>query len=240
VVHVRRYFAALAVLLLLCGTYALAVAPWVAPPPLKPRAAAATAPQPAIRPSTNTDLERLFPPDAWERNGAKIIETEQCTLLIRDYQPTPDGKLLLKPCTLIMYTGSQAARRPIVMQAPQGAELVFDRALDLARAQLGRLQRGKLAGDIRIFSPPTMPGGRDAQRSARREPRFHAQRSGVSIRRQFWPRSGAQDKSSAKAGRRGGKCEIFLEWRAVSDARAHRPAPHRICRQRPLGQIASN
>jgi hypothetical protein len=162
VVHLRRYFAALAVLLSLCGTYALAVAPWIAPPPIKTPAAPATSTPIAVGPSIDPELERLFPPDAWERNGAKIIETEQCTLLIRDYQPTPDGKLLLKPCTLIMHTGGQAARRPIVMQAPQGAELVFDRALDLGRAQFGRLLSGELAGDIRIFSPPTTPGGRDA------------------------------------------------------------------------------
>jgi hypothetical protein len=150
------------VLLSLCGTYALAVAPWIAPPPLKTPTARATSMTNVAPPSIDPELERLFPPDAWERNGAKIIETEQCTLLIRDYQPTPDGKLLLKPCTLIMHMGGQAARRPIVMQAPQGAELVFDRALDLGRAQFGRLQKGKLAGDIRISSPPTTLGGRDA------------------------------------------------------------------------------
>jgi hypothetical protein len=162
VVHVRRYFAALAVLLSLCGTYALAVAPWIAPPPLKTPVIAATDIPIATDPAIDDELERLFPPEAWERNGAKIIETDRCTLIIRDYEPTPDGKLLLKPCTLIMHAGSQSAKRPIVMQAPQGAELTFDRALDIGRAQFGRLLEGELSGAIRIFSPPTTANGRDA------------------------------------------------------------------------------
>jgi hypothetical protein len=175
VTHVRRYFAALGVLLTLFGTYALAVAPWIAPPPIKSHEGTAAATPIAATPTIDADLERLFPPDAWERKGAKIIETDRCTLIIQDYVPT-DGKLLLKPCTLIMHTGSQAAKRPIVMQAPQGAELEFDRALDLARAQFGRLKRGQLKGEITIFSPPTIPGGRDALRLTTHEVKLEGNR----------------------------------------------------------------
>jgi hypothetical protein len=104
----------------------------------------------------------------------KVIETEQATLLIQDYQPTPDGRLELHPCTIIFYSGSGTSketaeagagdvrqRRPIVIQAPQGAALEFSRALDLGRGEFGRLEKGVLAGEITISSPPTRPGAKD-------------------------------------------------------------------------------
>src|SRR5262245_3656214 len=127
--HLRRYFAALAVLSLLCGTYWLAAAPWVEPPPLSgPRVIVATSP---VQPSPDVleGLQRLFPAGSWELDPAtKVLETDQCTLLIQDYLPTPDGLLKLNPCTIVFYSKAAAGRRPVVMQAPAGAELKFDKA----------------------------------------------------------------------------------------------------------------
>src|SRR5205823_6312506 len=113
----RRYFAALAVLLALCGLYALAVGPLIAPPPIIRREPATVAPpEPAlaILPEVQADLERLFSPAAWERQNPKIIETEQCTLLLQEYEPLPDGRLKLTPCTLIFRTtgGAEAGGGP--------------------------------------------------------------------------------------------------------------------------------
>ena len=161
--HLRRYFAALVVLSLLCGTYWLAAAPWIAPPALgAPRPAAAAAAV-ASSPLKKDELARLFPANSWELNPTtKVIETDQCTLLIQDYLPTPDGLLKLNPCTLIFYAKTAAGRRPIILQAPAGAELKFDRALDVTKASFGRLLSGKLIGEIRIFSPPSQEGSRDA------------------------------------------------------------------------------
>jgi hypothetical protein len=168
--HLRRYFAALAVLSLVCGTYWLAAAPLVEPPPLKARKPAAASSPVAISPHVQDELTRLFPTGAWELDPAtKVVETDQCTLLIRDYLPTPDGLLKLNPCTLIFYAkgraateGQAAPRRPIVLQAPAGAVLEFDQALDLTRARFGRLLGGELPGEITISSPPTQPGGADS------------------------------------------------------------------------------
>jgi len=161
--HLRRYFAALALLSLLCGTYWAAAAPWIAPPRLAPpRAIEATSPV-APSPHVQEDRARLFPAGSWELDPAtKVVETDNCTLLIRDYLPTPDGRLQLNPCTLIFYSKTAAGRRPIVMQAPAGAELKFDKALDVTKATFGRLIDGKLKDEITISSPPTQPGGRDA------------------------------------------------------------------------------
>lgn len=182
----RRYLAALAVLLLVYAVYAVAVVPWLEPPPL-PRRTPVT--RERLLPSTRLadDLAQLFPPDAWERQNPKLVETEQATLLIREYQPLPDGRLELKPCTLIFHLGGRAALpaepppgpgpdagasppvaaspaatmpRRLVLQSPR-AELVFDRPLDLRSGQFGRVEKGTLIGPITIFSPPTQPDGSD-------------------------------------------------------------------------------
>jgi hypothetical protein len=175
VIHVYRYLAALTVLLLACSTYAVAVAPWFEPPEIAKRA---TQDEPApLQPGqrdANEELARLFPPDHWVRKNPKIVETEQCTLLIQDYKPLPDGRLELKPCVLIFHAGgtkataasasqSPARGRPIVLEAPK-AELTFDRAVDFARAEFGRVEKGTLSGEVSIYSPPTVPGGRDELR----------------------------------------------------------------------------
>jgi hypothetical protein len=174
VLHFRRYIAALAVLLAAFGLYYVLIAPWVEPPPVR-RAAAADGHKPVqASPNVQAELSRLFPQGAWELDPAtKVIETEQCTLLIRDYLPTPDGRLELKPCTLIFYAKGSSAdenplgiegpitsapRRPIVLQAPAGAVIQFDRPLNLGRGDFGQIVGGRLAGEITIFSPPSASG----------------------------------------------------------------------------------
>lgn len=179
--HFRRYIAALAVLLAAFGLYFAVVPPWLEPPSHGKRAAR-TGPSAPVQASlgVKAELERLFQPTAWERDSkTKIVETDQGTLLIHDYLPTPDGRLELKPCTLIFYTNSDApappgdsaagdanaappSRRPIVLQAPEGAVLQFDRPLDIGRGEFGQIVGGRLVGEITIFSPPSKPGAADA------------------------------------------------------------------------------
>ena len=60
-IHVYRYFAALTVLLVLFSTYALAVAPWLEPPPIVRSAAVEEAiPAPQMSDRTMAVVERLF------------------------------------------------------------------------------------------------------------------------------------------------------------------------------------
>ena len=141
-IHLRRWLFATCTLVVAYAGYAWLIAPLLEPPPV----IAGPGPGPVNenpRPKPpEDDITSLFPADAWERQGAKRIETEQCTLLLKDYQPTADGRLELKPATLIFYAapekdakGKQKSKgRPIVLRAPQGAILQFDKPLDLARA----------------------------------------------------------------------------------------------------------
>lgn len=113
-------------------------------------------------------LAALFPPGSWELDHPKVLETDEGMLLLRDYQPLPDGRLSLQPCTLI-YCPAEAKkpaprtsfRRAVVLQAPQGAVLRFDREMDLARGQIGRLEGGRLVGPVVIRSPESKPGAGD-------------------------------------------------------------------------------
>jgi hypothetical protein len=161
--HLKRYFAALAVVVTTLATYAFGVAPWLEPPPIARKATDVGLPDVNPADPTADLLKRLFNPGDWELDQPKIVETDTCTLLVKDYQPTPDGTLALTPCTLIFYAAAAGSteRRPIVMQAPQGAFIKFDRPLNLARAEFGKLEGGRLPGQITIFSPETAPGRGD-------------------------------------------------------------------------------
>jgi hypothetical protein len=63
------------------------------------------------------------------------------------------------------------------MQAPQGAEIQFDRPLDFARAEFGRLVGGHLPGEIVIFSPATSPEANDRLHLTTREIHIDRQRA---------------------------------------------------------------
>jgi hypothetical protein len=164
-IHLKRYFAAFTVMLTLMTAYALGIAPWLEPEPaVRRRGDLAASGVPERIGPTAVDLAALFSPGSWELDNPKIVETESCILLVKDYRPTTDGKLELNPCTLVFLAqpeGENGPRRPIVMQAPQGAVLQFDRPLDIARAQFGRLEGGLLPGPITIRSPESAPGRGD-------------------------------------------------------------------------------
>jgi lipopolysaccharide export system protein LptA len=110
--------------------------------------------------SRSKAFERLFAEDAWERQNAKVLETEHGALLFRDYLPQPDGTMELKPVTLVYYSsdrGSGPESLPILIQAPQGAVLQSDRPINLARADFGKPVGARLLGQIIIRRPATSP-----------------------------------------------------------------------------------
>ncbi|MEX2026033.1 MAG: hypothetical protein WEH44_02015, partial [Pirellulaceae bacterium] len=165
---IRRYFGALAVAVAAYTAYALLAAPWLEPRAMGRSAATATMPEMQV----DDSYRKLFQPPAWELDNPKIVETAQCTLLLKDYQPLPDGRMEITPCTLIFYAATAdgpdgkalpfQGRRPIVLRAPEGAVLQFDRPIDVGRAAVGRLMEGMLRGKIHIFSPPSRPDANDA------------------------------------------------------------------------------
>ena len=73
----------------------------------------------------------------------------------------------IHPCTIVFpYEGpaeseAQRHRQTIILEAPDGAVLQFDQALDLGRAKVGRLVGGQLKGKVTIRSDWKEPGPED-------------------------------------------------------------------------------
>ncbi|HEY1066487.1 MAG TPA: hypothetical protein VGE52_10275, partial [Pirellulales bacterium] len=112
-------------------------------------------------------LRMWFPADAWELNTAsKILETAQGVIILRDYKNRPDGTVQIEPCSLVFFPNDDAGterqrHEAIVMQAPQGATLRFDSAIDLRRAKFGRLTGGEINGEVTLRSGVKQPGPED-------------------------------------------------------------------------------
>jgi hypothetical protein len=188
VLHFRRYIAALSLLLVAFGLYYLAVPPWLAPPSVTRIAVAGQRAPVQQSAGVESELARLFAADAWERDPkTKVVETSQCILLVRDYLPTADGRLELKPCTVVFYAGGESgepsgnapapgSRRPIILQAPAGAVLHFDKPLEIGKGDFGQITGGHLAGEITIYSPPTSPTSDDGLRLVTREVQLSRER----------------------------------------------------------------
>lgn len=166
----KRYGFALVTLVVMFWAYAL-----LAVPRLEPRLQLRTS-SGGISPADATAglmrshrkrMEHLFPPGSWQLSEPKVLQTEHGTLLFKDYQPLDDGRMELKPLSVVVYTGTAAGvepeqSRPLILDAPDGAILQFDSATDPARADFGRLMGGILAGEIKIHSPATSPAANDA------------------------------------------------------------------------------
>ncbi len=113
------------------------------------------------------DLAELFAPDSWALKSPKILESDQFRLLMQDYRNLGDGRLELRPCAIILTPDgppeSETQRRPraLVLEAPEGAILQFDRPLDLRRADVGQIVGGQLQGRITIRSQGDSDRGED-------------------------------------------------------------------------------
>ncbi len=112
-------------------------------------------------------LRALFPPGAWELENPKILESDRVKLLLRDYANKGDGTVEIWPCTLIVLPSdptldqAERIRRAVVLEAPEGAVLQFDRPFDLRRVEIGRPTSGMLRGRVTIRSGMNSPGEED-------------------------------------------------------------------------------
>lgn len=112
-------------------------------------------------------LAVYFQPGDWELNNAKVLETSQGMLILKDYQTLGDGRVELKPCTVLLLpegheqlSDEEKARRAVVMRAPEGARLQFDE-FNIRMARVGKLIGGELNGEITIQSQQRDPGPED-------------------------------------------------------------------------------
>ena len=171
--QIPRFLSTFAVVVGVYWVYALAAVPFIDPNVSLSNGAEGSR-RPGNMPRTTQryaeQLSELFAEGDWERNSPKILETDQGLLLFQDYQALEDGTMEVKPFTVVFYqrttakdgtTGKEEQSRPIVMRAPDGAVLTFDRPLDLARGDVGKLERARLRGAIHIHGRESEPGADD-------------------------------------------------------------------------------
>ena len=95
-----RAVVALAVISTVYWGYALAVVPVIEPPP-KDSEIIFHPNSDSIAQSSIAQIDDLFPSDAWELNNPKVLQTEQTTILLKEYETLEDGRLRIKPLTAI-------------------------------------------------------------------------------------------------------------------------------------------
>ncbi len=104
------------------------------------------------------DLTGLFPEDGWEWDPCTILETKQARILFQDHKVLDDGTVELMPLSMVLnpktriVDGKTISDPPIVLRAPNGARLKFERPLS-AGGDMGDLQQGQLIGEVQIFRP---------------------------------------------------------------------------------------
>ena len=158
----------------------LVIAPWV-----EPSKVIAARFQPTMGEETsNAWWQDYFVEGSWQRNSPKVLETPKGILIFKNWEQLSDTRWKIYPLTiLIPQEGANASietiepvveraidlaanssnpvptRRAIFVENPQGAEIQFREALDLASGKPPPpVVGGQLNGPIRIYAPPRATG----------------------------------------------------------------------------------
>lgn len=114
-------------------------------------------------------LAAYFPADHWSQTRPpKVIENETGSVMfvLDDYERHDNGRVDLSHFALLIFpTPRQKSLTPprdaIVLEAPQGAKLQFDKNFRPERGEIGAIQRGEFPGKIVIHSDMREPGPED-------------------------------------------------------------------------------
>jgi hypothetical protein len=172
--RISRISSSFAVVMIVYWAYALVVVPVIEPAAdLEPAGAEPikTASGGSVEPTSREldALKDLFGPNDWEmdRSKTKLFRNDRAKVLLQEYHNLGHGKLKLEPCTIVFdYDGpaddeAQLHRQSIILQAPQGAILQFDRPIDLRQPREANLLGGQLIGPVCIRSDWKKPGPED-------------------------------------------------------------------------------
>lgn len=151
--------------------YVLVAVPWLEPPLAEK----------VIQPVSQAELDRggtaiakyqhllseYFPADHWSlARPPKVIESGPVMLVLDDYERHDDGRVDLTHFAFLIFpTPRQQSATPprdaIILEAPQGARLQFDKNFRPERGQIGQITRGEFPGRITIRSDMHEPGPED-------------------------------------------------------------------------------
>lgn len=140
----KQYTAALIVLGSLCVIYQSTFVVWLTPDPVEP---IEFAQMPGLR--KNESLAALYPEDAWQRGHCKRLQTRDGALLFENWEQIGDDQWKLWPLSIVLGTGSES---PLILDAPEGAEIKFAESLDVMSGGAPPIERGRMIGQVRIRS----------------------------------------------------------------------------------------
>jgi hypothetical protein len=153
--------------------YVLAAVPWIEPKLLVKQNQPVTHTQIKGTDVSVTKYQRIlaayFPADHWSQTRPpKVIENETGSVMfvLDDYERHDDGRVALTHFALLIFpTPRQQSATPprdaIVLEAPQGARLQFDKNFHPERGEIGEIQLGEFPGPITIRSDMRDPGPED-------------------------------------------------------------------------------
>ena len=152
--------------------YVLMVAPFIEPTAVHARSEQSlnsTVPQPPpVAPHKYRELlAAYFPVGHWTLASAPItFEAGNAMIVLDDYQPRDDGQVRVTKCVMLFFPkprvrGEPPPRDAVVLEAPHGAVLQMDQGLRPGLGGMGRIQWGRLVGDIVVRSGMREPGPQD-------------------------------------------------------------------------------
>lgn len=171
VVRFRRIVGSFLAVLAAYVIYALTVVPLVEPAAdLTDRTEVTSAEIEAARhqvPQQRRELARWFKEGDWELENPKVLETAHGKLLLKEYINLGEGRVELRPCTMVFFPGGagqteeERAQNAVVLRTQSGAILQFDQPIDLKRGKIGNLIGGRLDGPFTIAGEGRSPGPED-------------------------------------------------------------------------------
>ncbi len=143
----RQYLIALTVVLAMAVAYQTLVTPQFHPPEVKEMHAASMPPLTRF----NEGINSLFPDeDCWQRSGCTILKTVDGMLLFEEWVDLGNNKFQLSPLSIVVGGGlkSGGSTTPIVIDASQGAEIQFNRSLQMDGGPTPAIDRGRVIGPV--------------------------------------------------------------------------------------------
>lgn len=167
---------AFAITVVVYQAYVLFAAPFIEPPVDAPQFAQAEG-DPLVELQAEHKYRELlaayFPPGHWSLTKPPITAENDRMMLVIDELKRPvgeqtpdDGKLRVKKCAILFFPSGRVQGEPppldaVVLEAPQGAVLQMEQSYRGGVTSLGRVQSGKLLGQITISSDMREPGPHD-------------------------------------------------------------------------------
>ena len=144
----KHYLSALGALAALSVAYQLVITPALQAPDVTPVVA---------KPTTEVgdmyeSLADLFPRDAWQCGDCKHLQSSGGMLLFKELEQISDNQWKLSPVTVVIGRGMSAdpSPNPVIVDAPEGAEITFTESLDVMSGSAPPIHRGRMIGAVNI------------------------------------------------------------------------------------------